>query len=167
MCATTTHTFRVPAFNNLSNDSSPDVREAPSSTRMMEKPVSLRVRCLVSFCALASQFLPRALITSFADPTHLAPSLDLPLESLDKDLEYCLHRVSFGLPPHFYAIKLILISFFISQALALSKKQREKRVAELAQVAKIAELQAVARSEVDRIAEFEAACTDLKCEKIE
>jgi hypothetical protein len=49
--------------------------------------------------------------------------------------------------------------------LALSEKQREKRVAESAQVAKIAELEAVARSQADRIAELEVTCTDFKCEK--
>jgi hypothetical protein len=73
-----------------------------------------RVRYLVSFCALASRFLLRALITSFVDPTQLAPSLDLPLESLDEDLEYCLCLISFVLPPHFYAVMLILIDYFIS-----------------------------------------------------
>jgi hypothetical protein len=63
-----------------------------------------------------------ALITSFAVPTRLAPSLDLPLESLDEDLEYYLHHVSFVLPPHFYAVMLVLIDFFISPALALLEK---------------------------------------------
>jgi hypothetical protein len=45
----------------------------------------------VSFCTLASRFSPRALITGFADPTQLAPSLDLPLESLDEDLDLETH----------------------------------------------------------------------------
>jgi hypothetical protein len=68
----------------------------------------------VSFCALALQFSPRALITGFADPTWLVPSLDLPLESLDEDLEYCLRCISFVLPPHFYVVILVLIDCFIS-----------------------------------------------------
>jgi hypothetical protein len=66
------------------------------------------------FCALASQFLPCALITSFADPTRLVPSLDLLLECLDEDLEYYLRRVSFVLPPHFYVVVIVLIDYFIS-----------------------------------------------------
>jgi hypothetical protein len=38
--ATATRTTRVLAFDNLSDDSSPDVREAPSPGKMMEKLVS-------------------------------------------------------------------------------------------------------------------------------
>jgi hypothetical protein len=116
-----THTARVSAFNNLGDDSSPDVREAPSLGRTMEKHVSQRLRCLVSFCALASQFLPWALITSFADPTHIAPSLNLPLESLVEHLEYCLPRVSFILLPHFYVVMLVLISFLFHRRLHCQK----------------------------------------------
>jgi hypothetical protein len=40
-CTTTTHTAWVPAFDNLGDDSSPDVHEAPSPGKTMEKPVSL------------------------------------------------------------------------------------------------------------------------------
>jgi hypothetical protein len=36
----TTHTARVPAFDNLGDDSSPDVREVPSPGATMEKPAS-------------------------------------------------------------------------------------------------------------------------------
>jgi hypothetical protein len=63
-----------------------------------------------------------ALITGFAYPTQLAPLLDLTLESLDDDLEYYLHHISFVLPPHFFVVVLVLIDCFISQALALLKK---------------------------------------------
>jgi hypothetical protein len=45
---------------------------------------------------------------------------------------------------------LVLICYFISQVLALSEKQCEKWVTESAQVAKIAELEVVARSQADR-----------------
>jgi uncharacterized coiled-coil protein SlyX len=54
---------------------------------------------------------------------------------------------------------------FILQVLALLEKQHEKRVAESAQVVKIVELEVVARSQADRIAELEVTCTDFKCEK--
>jgi hypothetical protein len=54
---------------------------------------------------------------------------------------------------------------FISQALSLSKKQREKRVTELAQMAKIVELEVVTRSQANRIAELEATCANFKREK--
>jgi hypothetical protein len=37
---TPTHTARVPAFDNLGINSSPDVREAPSPRKTIEKPVS-------------------------------------------------------------------------------------------------------------------------------
>jgi hypothetical protein len=38
--ATVTHTARVPAFNDLDDDSSPDVHEAPSPGKTMDKLVS-------------------------------------------------------------------------------------------------------------------------------
>jgi hypothetical protein len=131
MGATATRTARVPAFDNLGDDLSPDVREARVSAAFGISCLSC-LQYLVNFCALASQFLPWALITSFADPVQLAASLDLLLESIDEDLEYSLHRISFVLPPHFSTIVLILIDLFILQALALSEKQCEKRVAESA-----------------------------------
>jgi uncharacterized coiled-coil protein SlyX len=43
-------------------------------------------------------------------------------------------------------------------------KQREKRVVESTQVAKIAELEQMARSQADRITELEATCIDFKHE---
>jgi uncharacterized coiled-coil protein SlyX len=69
------------------------------------------------------------------------------------------------LSPHFYVVVLVLIDCFISQALALSEKQREKRAAESVQVAKIVELEVVVRSQADKITELETTCGDLKCEK--
>jgi hypothetical protein len=59
-------------------------------------------------------------MTAFSDPAWLAPLLDLSLENLDEDLEYCLHHISFVLLLHFYIVVLVLIDYFISQALALS-----------------------------------------------
>jgi hypothetical protein len=38
--AAITHTAQVPAFDNLGDDSSPDVRDAPSPGKTMEKPAS-------------------------------------------------------------------------------------------------------------------------------
>jgi hypothetical protein len=84
----------------------------------------------VIFYVLASYFLLRALITAFADATRLAPSLDLPLENPDEDMEYYLCRVGF-LFPSFYSVMLVLIDYFTSHALALSKKGCEKMGAEL------------------------------------
>jgi hypothetical protein len=86
-------------------------------------------------------------------------------ESRRRQLEYYLHRICFVLPPHFYFVVLVLIDYFISQVLALSEKQREKRAAELVQVAKIAEMEVVARSQADKITVLEATCADLKHEK--
>jgi hypothetical protein len=60
---------------------------------------------------------------------------------------------------------LVLIDFAISQTLAMSEKQREKRVAKSTQVVKIAELEVVARSQADRIVELKPTCTNFKCEK--
>jgi uncharacterized coiled-coil protein SlyX len=60
---------------------------------------------------------------------------------------------------------LVLIDCFISQVLALSEKQREKRVAELAQVVRIAKLEVVARSQADRITELESTCAEFKYEE--
>jgi hypothetical protein len=101
----------------------------------------------------------------FPDPSQLAPSLDLPLENLDEDLVYCLHRVSFVFLSHFDVVVLILINYSISQALALSGKQCEKRATESAQMAKIVKLEVVMRSQADMIAELEATRIDLKREK--
>jgi hypothetical protein len=53
-------------------------------------------------------------MTAFLDPARPAPLLDLPLENLDEDLECCLHRVNFVLPPYFYVIVLVLVDYFIS-----------------------------------------------------
>jgi uncharacterized coiled-coil protein SlyX len=49
--------------------------------------------------------------------------------------------------------------------LALLGKQRENRAVESAQMAMIVELEVVTRSQADKIAELEATCTNLKCEK--
>jgi hypothetical protein len=105
------------------------------------------------------------LITDFAYPIWHAPLLDLQLENLDEDLECYLRPVSFVLPSHFCGVVLFLIDHFISRVLALSEKQCEKRAAESVQVAKIVELEVVARSQADKITELEATCNDLKCEK--
>jgi hypothetical protein len=69
----------------------------------------------------------------------------------------------FCFSPYFYVVVLVLIDYFISQALALSEKQSEKRVADSAWVAKVAELEVVVRSQADKIAELKVTCTDLKC----
>jgi uncharacterized coiled-coil protein SlyX len=47
----------------------------------------------------------------------------------------------------------------------LSAKQCERRVVESGQVGKIAELEQVARSQADKIAELEATCADFRREK--
>jgi uncharacterized coiled-coil protein SlyX len=60
---------------------------------------------------------------------------------------------------------LILIDYSILHVLALSGKQHEKRATELAQMAKIVELEVVMRSQADKIAELEATCANLKREK--
>jgi hypothetical protein len=62
----TTHTAQVPAFNNLNDDSSPDVREAPSPGATMEKVASqppsaygefLRFSFVILFVGLDDFFL--------------------------------------------------------------------------------------------------------------
>jgi hypothetical protein len=93
------------------------------------------------------------------------PSLDLPLENLDEDLDYYLHHVRFILLLHFDVVVLILIDYSISQALGLSGKQPENRATESVQMAKIAKLEVVMRSQADQIIELEAACPALKREK--
>jgi hypothetical protein len=87
------------------------------------------------------------------------------LKNLDEDLEYCLCHVSFVLLLHFDVVVLVLIDYSILHAFALSEKKREKRAAESAQMAKIAELEVVMRSHADKIVELEATCADLKREK--
>jgi hypothetical protein len=83
------------------------------------------------------------------------------LGNQDENLECCLRRVSFVLRL-FYSVVLIVIHYFISQVLALSEKRHEKRSIELAQMAKLAELEVVMKSQADKITELEATCADLK-----
>jgi hypothetical protein len=87
------------------------------------------------------------------------------LKNLDEDLEYYLCHVSFVLLLHFDVVVLVLIDYSILHAFALSEKKHEKRAAESAQMAKIAELEVVMRSHADKIIELEATCADLKREK--
>jgi hypothetical protein len=84
---------------------------------------------------------------------------------LDKDLESCLHRVSFVLPLYFHAIVLVLIDCSILEELALSGKQCARRADELAQVVKNAELDVLVKSQAEKISELETAYADLKHEK--
>jgi hypothetical protein len=64
------------------------------------------------------------------DAARHPPLVDLPLKNLDEDLECCLRHVSLVVPSYFHVIVLALIDCSISQALALSEKQRAKRAAE-------------------------------------
>jgi hypothetical protein len=91
--------------------------------------------------------------------------LDLPLENVDEDLECRLHHVSLVLASYFHVIVFALIDCSISQALALSEKQHAKRAAELMQVAKNAELEALVGSQAEKITRLEMAYADLKREK--
>jgi hypothetical protein len=43
-------------------------------------------------------------MTSCVDPTLLVPLPDFPLENLEKDLEHCLHRVSFVFAFTFFCV---------------------------------------------------------------
>jgi hypothetical protein len=61
-----------------------------------------------------------------------------------------LRRVSFVLPSYFHAFVLALIDCSISQALALSEKQRADRAIELTQIAKNVELEVLVRSQVEK-----------------
>jgi hypothetical protein len=61
-----------------------------------------------------------------------------------------LRRVSFVLPSYFHAFVLALIDCSISQALALSEKQRAERAIELTQIAKNVELEVLVRSHVEK-----------------
>jgi hypothetical protein len=87
------------------------------------------------------------------------------LEDLDESLESCLHHVRFVLPSYFHAFVLALINYSISQALALSEKQRIERAIESTQIAKNAELGVLLRSQDEKIAELETTYADLKHEK--
>jgi hypothetical protein len=96
MGATMTRAARVPVFDNLGDDSSPDVHKTTSPTMMIGKCTSPPPSVSGELCLLGSYFLLRARTSAFADPTRLAPSLDLPLRNPDEDKEYCLHHICFG-----------------------------------------------------------------------
>jgi hypothetical protein len=93
------------------------------------------------------------------------PSLDFLLEDLGESLESFLHRVSFVLPSYFHAFVLTLIDCSISQALALSEKQRAEKTVESAQIAKNAELEVLVRPQAEKITELETVYANLKHEK--
>jgi hypothetical protein len=99
----------VLTFDNLGDDSSPDVREAPSLGTTMEKPVSPLPSASGEFLCFSFMILtvgPDDFL--FADPARLVPLPDLPLENLDEDLEYYLRRVSFVFAFAFFALPWLL-----------------------------------------------------------
>jgi hypothetical protein len=63
-----THIARVPAFDNLGNDLSPDVRGAPSLGETTEKPASLPPSASGEFLCLNFMILTMVLIASFCRP---------------------------------------------------------------------------------------------------
>jgi hypothetical protein len=138
---TTTHAARVPTFDNLRDDSFADVRGTPSPKRMTEKCASPPLPLFGEFWHLSFTLFVASSDKWFADPTCVTPLLDLPLGNLGEDLDYFLHRVSFMLSS-FRFVMPIVIDYFASQALALSEKRLEKRGAEVAQMARTAELEA-------------------------
>jgi hypothetical protein len=99
----------VPAFDHLGDNSSSDVREAPSSGTTMEKPVSPLPSAsgeFLCFCFIILTVVPDDFL--FADPARLVPLPDLPLENLDEDLEYYLRHVSFVFAFAFFALSWLL-----------------------------------------------------------
>jgi hypothetical protein len=101
----------------------------------------------------------------FTGAVRPSPSLDFPLEDLDKSLESYLCHVSFVLPSYFHTFVLALIDCSISQALALLEKQHVERVIESTQIAKNVELEVLVKSQAEKIAKLEAAYANLKREK--
>jgi uncharacterized coiled-coil protein SlyX len=155
----------VPAFDNLGDDSLLDVHEAPSLGRTMEKPVSPPPSMSVEFLHFgvtiftmgSDDFFCRSypsctLATFAAGEPRQRPGV------LPSSGKFCFASA-------FLCCRACSNRLIISQALALSEKQREKRVAESAHVAKIAELEVVALSQTGRIAELDATCADFKREK--
>jgi hypothetical protein len=136
-----THTARVSTFYNLSYDSSPDVHEAPSQEKTMEKLLSLPPSMSGEFLRFSFAIFtvgpdnffcrsyPACAHTRFpAGETRRRPGV------LPSSCKFCFASA-------FLRYRACSNRLFISQALALSKKQREKRVTESAQVVKIAELE--------------------------
>jgi hypothetical protein len=156
-CITMTHAARVPTFNNLGDDSSPDVHKTPSPERMMEKPASPPAVVsgeflLISFILFTTclddcfcRSYPACALTGFATGEPRRRS-----GVLSSSRKFCLTLILFCM--------LVVIHDFI----ALSEKRREKRSVELAQMAKLAELEVVTKPQVDKIVELEATCVNLK-----
>jgi uncharacterized protein YlxW (UPF0749 family) len=88
-----------------------------------------------------------------------------PLENLDKELEHYLRRVSFMLPSYFHAAVLVLVGLLFLQTLMLSEDQCKKWVAESARTARNEELEALVKSQDEKITQLETTCADLKREK--
>jgi hypothetical protein len=141
-----TRVARVSAFDNLGDDSSPHVCKTPSRVRMIERHASLPPLVSGEFLCFSFAYVTVGPDNCFTGVARPPLSLDFPLEDLDKNLESCLHAISFILPSYFHAIVLVLIDCSISQALALSEKQRVRRTVESAQVAKNAELEVLVQS---------------------
>jgi hypothetical protein len=64
MGITTTRTTQVPAFDNLGDDSSPDVRKTPSPAKTVEKHASPPPSVSSKFLGFSFTLLPRALIST-------------------------------------------------------------------------------------------------------
>jgi hypothetical protein len=74
---------RVPAFENLGDDSSPNVCKTPSPKRIAERRASPLPSMSDEFFFVRPDNCPTG-------AARLSAPMDLPLESLDEDLERCL-----------------------------------------------------------------------------
>jgi hypothetical protein len=114
MGVTTTHAARVPAFDNLGDDSSPDVRQTHSPIWTIERCASPPPSMSGEFLCFSLAFVTTGAYSYFTGVVRPPPSLDFSLGDLGESLESCLHCVSFVLPSYFYAFVLALIDCLIS-----------------------------------------------------
>jgi hypothetical protein len=109
-----THAAQVSAFDNLGDDSSPDVHKTSSPIRTLKRHGSPPPSVSSELLSFSFTFVTVSPNNSFIGTAQPPPSLDFTLEDLDRDLESCLCHVSFVLPSYFHAIVLILIDWSIS-----------------------------------------------------
>jgi hypothetical protein len=145
-----THGARVLAFDNLGDGSSPDVCQTPLSVRTIERRVYPPPSVFGEFLGFRLAFITAGPDNCFIGAAQPLPSLDFLLKDLDETLETYLHCVSFVLPSYFHAFVLAWIDCLISQALALSEKQRVERAIESMQIAKNKELEVLVRSQAEK-----------------
>jgi hypothetical protein len=150
---TTTRAAQVPAFNNIDDDSSSDVRRMPSPVRTIERRVSLPPSVFGEFLCFSLAF-----VTVGADSCFTGFAVGGFGRKPGKLLASC--KFCFAFVFSCFCTRSDQLFDFVGSCMA--GKQRVERAIELVQIAKNAELEVLVRSQVEKITELEMTYDDLK-----